>query len=177
LVGSVERRLLAASAKAHDHARDECEMERNKSRRRADDTSSRANVPAARWHRHCLGSLLLPFAGGFASRVSWRVFVRPVIADDGLHRAYGERGAFLAADGERDGAQDHGILPGTETASIRFRGPRQSALTPSRTSLLMSLIFAVSVPLLAEAVVKTRRAAFGLSSTITLFERIEYRAI
>jgi hypothetical protein len=58
-----------------------------------------------------VGPLLLPFAGGLASRVSWRVCVWPVIADDGLHRTYGERGAFLTADGERDGAQNHAILP------------------------------------------------------------------
>ena len=42
------------------------------------------------------------------------MFVRPVIADDGLHRTYGKRGAFLTAHGERDGAQNHAILPGTQ---------------------------------------------------------------
>jgi hypothetical protein len=75
-----------------------------------------------------VGPLLLPFAGGLASRVSWRVFVRAVIADDGLHRAYGERGAFLTADGERDGAQNHAILPTIETASIRaFKGRAEAS--------------------------------------------------
>lgn len=71
-------------------------------------------------HRHgrWVRSLLLPFADGLASRVSWRVFVRAVIADDGLHRAYGERGAFLTADGERDGAQNHAILPRIEIAKL-----------------------------------------------------------
>ena len=74
-----------------------------------------------------MGPLLLPFAGGLSSRVSWRVFVRPVIADDGLHRAYGERGAFLTADGERDGAQNHAILRGTKTTSIRAFAGRAAA--------------------------------------------------
>ena len=72
--------------------------------------------PIARRHGgRWVGPLLLPFAGGLSSLVSWRVRVRPVIADDGLHRAYGERGAILAADGERDGAQNHAILRGTNT--------------------------------------------------------------
>jgi antitoxin HicB len=74
-----------------------------------------------------VGPLLLPFAGGLASRVSWRVCVRPVIADDGLHRAYGERGAFLTADGERDGTQNHAILRGIETTSIRAFAGRAAA--------------------------------------------------
>ena len=74
-----------------------------------------------------MGPLLLPFASGFASRVSWRVFVRAVIADDGLHRAYGERGAFLTADGERDGTQNHAILRGIETTSIRAFAGRAAA--------------------------------------------------
>ena len=72
-------------------------------------------------------SLLLPFAGGLL-RVSWPVCIRPVIADDGLHRTYGKRRAFLTADGERDGAQNHAILPVTETTSIRaFAGPGVAA--------------------------------------------------
>src|SRR6202162_4800138 len=74
-----------------------------------------------------MGALLLPFAGGLSSRVSWRVCVRPVIADDGLHRAYGERGAFLTADGERDGAQNHAILRGTKTPSIHAFASRAAA--------------------------------------------------
>jgi hypothetical protein len=68
----------------------------------------------ARRHRRDVGPLLLPFVSGLASRVSWRVFIRAVIADDGLHRAYGERGAFFAADGESDGAQNHAIPPGSK---------------------------------------------------------------
>jgi hypothetical protein len=64
------------------------------------------------------GPLLLPFAGGLF-RVSWPVCVRPVIAYDRLHRTYGKRGAFLTTHGKRDGAQNHAILPVTETTSIR----------------------------------------------------------
>ena len=61
--------------------------------------------------------------------------VRPVIADDGFHRTYGERGAFLTADGERDGAQNHAILRGTKITSIRaFR------VEPRRTYALAHVI-------------------------------------
>jgi len=77
-----------------------------------------------------MGPLLLSFASGLFGRVSWHVFVRPVIADDGLHRAYGERGAFLTANGERDGAQNHAILQGTNATSIRFRGSPAARLRP-----------------------------------------------
>ena len=84
-------------------------------------------------HHRCVGPLLLPFAGGLSSRVSWRVFVRAVIADDGLHRAYGERGAFLTADGERDGAQNHAILPRIETVSIRAFARRAEARSRPHT--------------------------------------------
>ena len=84
--------------------------------------------------------LLLLFAGGLFSRVSWRVFVRPVIADDGLHGAYTEHGAFLTADGERDGAQNHAFLPRTETTSIRaFAGPPQRA--DGLADVMSSLVF------------------------------------
>jgi hypothetical protein len=84
-----------------------------------------------------VGPLLLPFADGLSSRVSWRVFVRAVIADDGLHRAYGERGAFLTADGERDGAQNHAILPTIETVSIRaFAGRAEARSRPYHETLV-----------------------------------------
>ena len=61
-------------------------------------------------HGRWVGPLLLPFVAGLSSRASCRVCVRPIIADDGLYRTYGERGAFLAAYGKRNGAQNHTVL-------------------------------------------------------------------
>jgi hypothetical protein len=101
---------------------------------RADHSSSTEMCrprPTAPKHRRCVGALLLPFVGGLASRVSSWGFVRAVIADDGLHRAYRERGAFLTADGERYGAQNHAILPRIDTASIRaFAGRAEPRSCP-----------------------------------------------
>src|SRR5260370_360804 len=108
--------------------RDRARQSRSVSRRKLIANERAAARLTARTHGRWVEPLLLPFAGGLSSRVSWRVCVRPVIADDGLHRAYGERGAFLTADGECNGAQNHAILPGTKRLAYGF-----SRVAPQRT--------------------------------------------
>jgi hypothetical protein len=95
-------------------------------------------APECRWAARRdggrMGPLLAPSVG-WLGRISWRVSIRAIVANDGLHRAHGEHGTFLAADGKRDGAQNHAILPRIETPDqhTRFRASRRSALTPSDT--------------------------------------------
>ena len=92
----------------------------------------------ARRHGRWTGPLLLLFAGGLFSRGSWRVFVRPVIADDGLHRAYTEQGAFLTANGERDGAQNHAFSQGPRPLAYAL-----SWIAPQRADGLAQVIAGV----------------------------------
>jgi len=102
---------------------------------RSDCTTSSRATAAARSAATPRRTLLLLFLGASAGLVALpRRFVGLVIADDALERAYIENRATLAADGQSNRTEDHGVLPLAESLTVRRSRCARSGSMPATTA-------------------------------------------